>query len=176
MYTNIPTNEFLAIIDIACQNNYIEESLQHNIMKLSKTIKDQNYFQFLDMTYIKSEGLTMGAPTSSILPELYLQYLENSKIFNLLLDYNIKGYFRYVDDILTVHNESTTNIDELLDRFNNLSPKLNFTLEKEVNRKIIFLDVTISRGPKKLSVDIYRKSTYTEVIIPHDSCHLKNRN
>jgi len=37
---------------------------------------DQNYFQFLDMTYIQSEGLAIGAPTSFMLPEFYLQYLE----------------------------------------------------------------------------------------------------
>jgi hypothetical protein len=67
MYTNIPTNERLTIIDIACQNNYVEENLKQNIIKLSKTIMDQNYFQFLDMTYIQSEGLAMGAPNSFML-------------------------------------------------------------------------------------------------------------
>jgi len=94
MYTNIPTNELLRIIDIACQNNYVKENLKQNIIKLTKTIIDQNYLQFLDMTYIQSEGLAMVSPTSSILPEFYLQYLENSKIVNLLLDHNIEGYFR----------------------------------------------------------------------------------
>jgi bifunctional pyridoxal-dependent enzyme with beta-cystathionase and maltose regulon repressor activities len=94
MYTNIPTNELLRIIDIACQNNYVKENLKQNIIKLTKTIIDQNYLQFLDMTHIQSEGLAMVSPTSSILPEFYLQYLENSKIVNLLLDHNIEGYFR----------------------------------------------------------------------------------
>jgi len=82
------------------------------------------------MTNIQSEGLAMEAPTSSILSELYLQYLENSKIFNLLLDHNVEGYFRYVDDMFIVYNESKTSIDNLLDPFNNLTPKLKFTLEK----------------------------------------------
>ena len=35
------------------------------------------------------------------------------------------------------------------------------------------LDITMSREPKKLSIDIYRKSTYTDIIIPKDSCHPK---
>jgi hypothetical protein len=154
----------ISIIDITCQNNYINKTLKHNIIKLSKPIIIQNYFQFLDKTYIQPEGLALGAPTSSIFSELYLQYLENTTIFNLLLDYNIKGYFRY-----------TTNIDELLDHFNNLSPKLNFTIEKEENHKINFLDVTITRDPNKLSVDIYIKPAYTDVIIPCDSCHPKEQ-
>jgi hypothetical protein len=115
----------------------------------------------------------MGAPASSMFSELHLQYLENTTTFNLLLDYDIKGYFRYVDNTLIVYNENTTNINELLNHFNNLSPKFNFTLEKEENHKINFLDVTITRDPNKLSVDIYRKPTYTDVIIPHDSRHPK---
>jgi hypothetical protein len=103
--------------------------------------------------------ILVRAPISSLLSEFYLQYLENSKIYNLLLNYNVEGYFRYVDEILIVYNESSTNIDDLLDQFNNLSPKLKFTLEKEIDRRINFLDITIYRESNKLSVDIYRKPT-----------------
>jgi hypothetical protein len=69
MYINIPTEEFIKIIKIACQNNNIEENLTRDIIKLSRTIIDQNYFQFLDKTYIQTEELAMGAPTSSIFSE-----------------------------------------------------------------------------------------------------------
>jgi hypothetical protein len=75
----------------------------------------------------------MGAPSSSIFSEIYLQYLENTTIYDLLVQYNIKGYFRYVEDILFVYNKTNTNTDDLLDRFNNGSPELNFTIKK--NRK-----------------------------------------
>jgi len=57
-------------------------------------------------TYVQSEGLALGAPTSSIFSEFYLQHLENTKIYALLLDHNIEGYFRYVDDILIAYNEN----------------------------------------------------------------------
>jgi hypothetical protein len=171
MYTNIPTDELIKIIKTACQNNNIEDNLTRNIIKLSKTIIDQNYFQFLDKTYVQTEGLDMGAPTSSIFSELYLQFLENSTIYNLLLNHDIVGYFRYVDDILIVCDKRKTNIDTLLEGLNNISPKLKFTIEKEVEQKINFLDITINREPNKMAIDIYRKPTYTDVIIPNDSCH-----
>jgi hypothetical protein len=105
MYTNIPTEELIKIINTACQNNNIEDNLTRNIIKLSKIIIDQNYFQFLDKTYVQTEGLAMGAPTSSIFSELYLQFLKNSTIYNFLLNYDIKGYFRYFDDILIIYDE-----------------------------------------------------------------------
>jgi len=76
-----------------------------------------------------------------------------------------------VDDILIIYNESTTNIEDLLHCFNNLTPKLKFTLQKEVERKINFLDLTIHREHNNFSVDIYRKPTFTDTIILSDSCH-----
>ena len=73
MYMNIPTGELLMIIKSACESNTVKDGLKHNIIKLVKVITDRNYFQFLGQTYIQHEGLAMGAPTSCILSELYLQ-------------------------------------------------------------------------------------------------------
>ena len=42
-----------------------------------------------------------------------------------------------------------------------------------MEHKINFLDVTLNREPNKISIDIYRKPTYTDVIIPDVSCHLR---
>ena len=44
-------------------------------------------------------------------------------------------------------------------------------MEREEDRKINFLDLTITRTENGLSYDIYRKHTATDTIIPHDSCH-----
>jgi len=46
----------------------------------------------MDQTYVQNDGLAMGATTSSILSEFYLQHLENSKIYDILLNFNIMGY------------------------------------------------------------------------------------
>jgi len=83
----------------------------------------------------------MGAPTLSIFSEFYLQYLENTIIYNLLSHHNIEGYFRYVDDLLIVYNENRTNINDVLDCFKKLTPKLKFTLERETDNRINFLDI-----------------------------------
>jgi hypothetical protein len=102
MYTNIPTDELLTIIESAYKKNDVEEGLKRDILKLLKVVIDQNYFQFMDQTYVKHDGLAMGAPTSSVLSEFYLQHLENSKIYDILLNFNIMGYFRYIDDLLII--------------------------------------------------------------------------
>jgi hypothetical protein len=173
MYANVPTKELLKIIDELCHNNCVDVNTKENLVTLTKTVIDQNYFQFQNTTHIQSEGLAMGAPTSSVLSEIYLQHLENFKIVNLLINHKVVGYFRYVDDILIVYNEDITNIDSLLHQFSNITSKLKFTVEKERDRKLNFLDITITRGEEKFTIDIYRKPTYTDIIIPESSCHPK---
>jgi hypothetical protein len=60
---------------------------------------EQNYFKFNQQCYKKTEGLAMGAPTSVILAEVYVQYMGHKQLYQILKK-RIIGYFRYVDDIL----------------------------------------------------------------------------
>jgi len=76
-------------------------------------------------------SLAMGTRTFSMTSEIYLQYIENTKIFQILVKHKIEGYFRYVDDILFTYKQDQTNIQEVLDNFNNLTPNIKFTLEEE---------------------------------------------
>ena len=141
------------------------------ILQITNLFTAQNYFKFRDKTFLQTDGLAMGAPTSSVLSELYLHYLENTTIFDILCKFRILGYFRYVDDILIAYNQSHTDIEEVQSTFNNITPKLKFTLERETENELNFLDLTITRTKNALSFDIYRKSTTTDIIIPYDSCH-----
>jgi hypothetical protein len=79
---------------------------------------DQNYFQFNQQYYKQTSGVAMGAPTSAILAETYLQHMEHMQIYPILIKQHIIGYFRYVDDILVIYDQNKTNIDETLNEFN----------------------------------------------------------
>jgi len=72
MYTNIPTEELLNIIDIICDKHNIEDALKLEIANISKLIIAQNCFTFQDKTYLQKNGLAVGAPTSSLMSEIYL--------------------------------------------------------------------------------------------------------
>jgi hypothetical protein len=112
MYTNIPTHDLMTIIKEICQNNHININIQEDIMKLTKAKTEQNCFQFKNENYRQTEGLAMGTPTSVMLSEIYMQFLQNYTIYNILKTHNIKDYFRYVDDILIVYNNTESNIHE----------------------------------------------------------------
>ena len=59
----------------------------------------------------------------------------------------------------------------MLDSFNGLMPAIKFTIEKEIENKINFLDITIAKEQDKLTLDIYINPTTTDSIIPGDSLH-----
>jgi hypothetical protein len=79
----------------------------------------------------------MGAATSSIFSEVYLQYTENTVIYDILLKYHIVSYFWYIDDILGVYNKTMTNIYDIFNTFNNLMPITKFTTEEEKENKTL---------------------------------------
>jgi len=138
IYTNIPTDKLIDIIDSLCRKHLINEKLRHEIIKISQLIIQQNYFQFLNSFYIQENGLAMGSPTSSIFSEVFLQHIESTVIFEILVQNHIVGYFRYVDDILIICSDSITNTHNVFNAFNNLTPNIKFTMEKETNNSINF--------------------------------------
>ena len=73
-------------------------------------------------------------------------------------------YFRYVDDILAVFdNQQDLNF---LDFLNNRHPNIKFTIEKQINHSIAFLDVFISGiNNQNLTLQTYHKSTYTGLLL-----------
>jgi len=72
---------------------------------------------------------------------------------------------------LVVYNDSKTDTDEVLDYFNNKIPAMTFSIEKEIDNSINFLDITVHKSTENFSFSIYRKPTTTDTIIPNDSCH-----
>jgi hypothetical protein len=151
--------------------NQLDRKTTNELIMITRTVLEQNYFNLNNQSYSQLTGMTMVVPSSGILSEIYHQNLESTKIIEILTQHNIIGYFRYVDDILIVYDENSTDIHKVPKTFNNLAPTIKFTLETETNNYINFLDVSIQNTGNKLTFNIYRKPTATDVIIPIDSCH-----
>jgi hypothetical protein len=112
----------------------------------------------------------MGVPTSSILAEIYIQNMEHTKIYPILTKQQIIAYFRCVD-ILIICDQKKTDINYTLEEFNRLQSTIRFTIEKEKQISINYLDIEIYRNDKNMQFSIYRKPTKTDIVIPNSSCH-----
>jgi hypothetical protein len=84
MYTNIPKNDITNITKSILQNHNTNINIQKEILQLMNTILEQNYFQYDQKYYKHTDGLAMGAPTSAILAEIYIQNMEHTKIYDIL--------------------------------------------------------------------------------------------
>jgi hypothetical protein len=161
------TKEILANI---LAKQYVNTDDTQEILLWYDTITKQNYFSH-NTIYIQKEGLAMGVPSSVLIAEIFLQHTEHKHLTHLSQKGMIINFYRYVNDILIIYDSDHTNIQNILQDFNNLHPNLHFTAETEVDNNLNYLDITIHRTPYGLKNAIYRKPTFTDTIIPHNSNH-----
>ena len=84
-----------------------------------------------------------------------------------LNEYNLnkpKFCLRYVDDILAAFGNEKYSLN-FLNFLNNSHPNIKFTIEKQFNHSIAFLDVFISAiNNQNLTLQTHHKSTYTGLV------------
>ena len=85
-----------------------------------------------------------------------------------LNEYNLnkpKSYFRYFDLILAAFENQQDSLN-FFNVLNNKHPNIKFTIEKQINHSIAFLDVFISGiNNQNLTLQTYHKSTYTGLLL-----------
>jgi len=113
----------------------------------------------------------MGAPSSGLIAEIFLQHIEHSHLTHLTQKHKIINYCRYVDDILIIFDTNHSNVLEIINDFNSLHPKLRFTAETEEDYTLNYTDLLINRTPTNLNAAILRKPTFTDTIVPFKSSH-----
>ncbi|XP_017475487.1 PREDICTED: uncharacterized protein LOC108365816 [Rhagoletis zephyria] len=170
LYPSIPTAETVTILT----KTLIEKTDKNVATEIVNTLRvtlDQNYFKFNNKIYRQTNGLGMGNPTSAILIEVFMQHLDEKYMTELTTSRGVKFYARYVDDIIClVTGDKEEQIQGYL---NDQHTNINFTMDKENEGKINYLDITIkiNKVTNKCEFGIYRKPTATDTIIHNTSNH-----
>ena len=101
----------------------------------------------------------MGSPLAPVLANIFMGF-HKSKWFNEYNLNNPKVHLRYVDDILAAFDNEQDSLN-FLNFLNNRHPNIKFTIEKQINQYIAFLDVFISGiNNQNLTLQTYHTSTY----------------
>nr|VZI17964.1 unnamed protein product [Spirometra erinaceieuropaei] len=101
----------------------------------------------------------MGSPLGPFLANVFMGKVEKTRLQDAIND--LVFYGRYVDDIFCLA-DGTTDIEDLVQKFNSAHPSLKFTAESEADNEIAFLDVLLHRQEDgSIQRRVFRKKTWT---------------
>ncbi|XP_017470366.1 PREDICTED: uncharacterized protein LOC108362044 [Rhagoletis zephyria] len=132
-------------------------------------IQDSRYFQYKDKTYQQKKGLPMGSPASPIVADIVMEELLKKCVQNS--DIRIKILTKYVDDLFGICKIS--HVENILTALNSFHPSIKFTMEKENNGRLPYLDTLIIRKANKIILDWYQKPTSSGRLVNFYSQHPK---
>ena len=175
LFTNVPLSEVIRDIcnyffehhedyfrPTSPLNKYQKELTKPILSKLLH-LCTEGMFLYNGHLYQQIDGVAMGSPLGPTLANWFLGSIEK-RIFNLSsVNCFPKFYVRYVDDVFAVFN-CDTDRDQFFDLLNKQHSNLRFTVEL-ADGTLPFLDVEIDVQGDNVSTWVYRKSTYTEVLL-----------
>lgn len=189
-HKHIPNGNILVSFDVVnCFNNIpvdlVLEIISRDFHKISKTTRipkenfiemlkfcliDANYFLVNECYYRQNEGLFMGCSLSSKCVERVIEDVVDKTIE--AMGWNPLLWTIYVDDHLAIIPDGKENL--ILDKLNSYHPNIKFTLEREIDSSINFLDVTISHKEDKIFTNWYHKPIASNRLINFYSAHPKH--
>nr|VZI45552.1 unnamed protein product [Spirometra erinaceieuropaei] len=105
----------------------------------------------------------MGSPLGPFLANVFMGKVEKTILQDAIND--LVFYGRYVDDIFCLA-DGTTDIEDIVQKFNNAHPSLKFTDESEADNEIAFLDVLLHRQEDgSIKRRVFRKKTWVRQYI-----------
>ncbi len=176
LFTNVPIDE---TIDL-CEKMWDDNSSSVNKIMDKQALKEllkfcaKNVpFLFNDEWYIQEDGVAMGSPLAPTLASIFMKSLEDK--MNAYPGEKPVLYKRYVDDVFLVFRNQSL-IEPFLTFMNGLHPNIKFTTELEVDNKLPFLDILVTRMNGGYKTELFRKATDTGLYTtPQSFCEEKYR-
>ena len=138
-------------------------------------IFDNTFFLFNESLYKQTDGLAMGNPLAPAMANIFLCHLEKQIFDNCPQIFRPSFYRRYLDDTFAIFS-SEHEANQFFNFINSAHPNIKFTMEKEHNNSLPFLDLLTQYRDSKLHSSIYRKPTFTGLALNFFSyCPMKHK-
>ena len=162
LYTNVPVTETIAIIfdRIFKDTDSFYGFDRIKFSELLKITASNCYFLFNKILYKQIDGLSMGNPIAPSLDNIFLCHIETILFRNCPSSFKPIFYCRYLDDTFVIFEEES-QVTCFLNYINSLQDNIQFTVERENENKLGFLDVSVERLDDSFNLSIFRKQTHT---------------
>ncbi|XP_075163098.1 uncharacterized protein LOC142235723 [Haematobia irritans] len=170
LFTNIPVHTAVQIIMKQWEKIKLKTKISRStfLRILNFCLLENNYFMYDNKIYNQIFGMPMGNPLSPIIADIVLDNLLDNALADLQIkDINIKYITKYVDDILAIIDKD--DAETILNTFNQYHPKIQFTIEKEKDNKIAYLDTKLHNIDGNIKFDWYAKEISTGRIMNYNA-------
>jgi hypothetical protein len=159
LYTFVPVLEAILICaDLLFRDGSTKPPVDKDtFVELAKIAACNVVMSTHDGYYRQIEGLAMGSPPA---PHLANGWMST---FDKTIEGDAKLFTRYMDDIL--RDIKRSEIDQKLAEINNLHPNLLFTIERELDGMLPFLDMRLIHEGGHIASTWYAKPTDTGLIL-----------
>ena len=174
LFTNIPVDLAIKVATKRLRQDVIllrRTSLPvEDIIDLLSFCLNTTYFVFEGCYYQQVFGTAMISPVSAVIANLVMEDVEQRALASVPV--SLSFWKRFVDDVISA--VSRNEIDILLQHLNSIEPSIQFTVDRERNGHLAFLDLNVHRVVEgKLETDVYRKRT--DKYLSYDSHHPVSR-
>ncbi|XP_062714059.1 uncharacterized protein LOC134290861 [Aedes albopictus] len=167
LFPSVPVTEALHSLRRHLERSRAPPNHIEAYLSVAQVCMNQNFFTFRGKFYKQTFGLSMGSKLSPLLADLFMSDFEDEAQKKKLFP---RIWWRYVDDVFAPVKERY--LEQTLAMLNSQHNTINFTVEREVEGSLPFLDLLITRKEDDtLKFGIYRKPTSTDRYITSDSNH-----
>ena len=162
LFTNIPLEE---TIDICVDNLYNDNENPPNIPKhdfrnLLNIATKESFFIFNNKYYKQVDGAAIGSPLGPAVANIFMCSFESKWLRDCPNDFKSVFYRRYIYDIFGLFS-SLNHADKFKEHLSSKHSNINFSIDKEKDGSLPFLDVNFFRENEKFAINVYRKKTFS---------------
>ena len=133
------------------------------------TVPEINLLQFTQTFFEQVQGAAMGSPLSPIVANVFMEDLETRALETS--PHKPRMWLRYVDDVFAIWPHGDCLLEIFHQHLNGQNSSIQFTMERELEGKIAFLDVQIERQGTTTLTSVFRKKTHTDRYLDFKSHH-----
>ena len=158
LFTKIPLNTTIKLaVDLIKTSQPDLNISEKDLTSLFNFATCETHFLLKGKFYGQIDGVAMGSPLTPVLANLFMGHYEKEWL-NSYDGVSPSYYTRYVDEA-----------KRFFSYLNSRHPNVKFTMETEVHKVILFLDVLIDNRNNILNTNTYYKLTYSGLLLNFDS-------
>ena len=117
---------------------------------------------FNNKYYKQVDDVAMGSPLGPALANIFMRSFESKWLCDCPNDFKPVFYRRYIVEIFLLFS-SLDHADKFRQYLSSKHPNIKFSIEKEEDGGLPFLDINIFRENYKFATNVYRKKTFKPI-------------